>query len=127
MAEQADVRDTARAARAPAHVRPAPSADPPAPRDWVGPAILCGLAVGNVVVWLLARPSGAPGGRYAGEVLGVEAVLLFSSSLVLATLLTPIERAFGGLDRVATWHRRAAIAGLAVLLGHVALITSSPD
>jgi predicted ferric reductase len=60
-------------------------------------------------------------------VLGVEAVLLFSCSLVLATLLTPIERAFGGLDRVATWHRRVAVAGLVVLVGHVALITSSPD
>jgi predicted ferric reductase len=127
MAEDAEIRSAVPAARTPDHVRDTRSANPVAPRDWIGPAILCGLAVGNVVVWLLARPSGEPGGRYAGEVFGVEAVLLFSCSLVLATLLAPIERAFGGLDRVATWHRGSAIAGLAVLVGHVALITSSPD
>jgi predicted ferric reductase len=95
--------------------------------DWVGPAVLCAVAAGNVVVWLLARPAGEPGGRYLGEVFGVEALLLFSCSLALATLLSPIERAFGGLDRVAVWHRRAAVAGLALLVGHLALVTSPPD
>ena len=68
-----------------------------------------------------------PTSRYAGEICGAEAVLLFSCTLVLATLLPAIERAFGGLDRVAVWHRRAATAGVLLLLPHVVLATSSPD
>jgi predicted ferric reductase len=96
-------------------------------RDWIGPAALGVVAVGNVAIWLLARPLGQPTGRYLGELCGAEAVLMFSSSLVLATLLGVIERAFGGLDRVAVWHRRAAVAGLALLVGHLALVSSSPD
>ena len=80
------------------------------------------VAAGTVAVWLVARPAGEPSGRYAGELCGAEAVLLFSCSLVLATVLTPIERAFGGLDRVAVWHRRAAVAGVLLLIPHVALV-----
>src|SRR3954453_17783858 len=79
---------------------PAPSVEAARPRDWIGPATLGAVAVGNVAVWLLARPPGQPGGRYFGEICGAEAILLFSATLVLATLLTPVERAFGGLDRV---------------------------
>ena len=48
-------------------------------------------------------------------------------ALVLATLLSPIERAFGGLDRVAVWHRRVATAAVVLLVPHVALITTSAD
>ena len=48
MAEHADVRNTI-PAPAPSRVRGAPSADPPAPRDWIGPAVLCGVVVANVV------------------------------------------------------------------------------
>ena len=62
-----------------------------------------------------------------GEMLGAEAVLLFSCALVLATILPPIERAFGGLDRVALWHRRVAEAGVLLLVPHVVLATSAPD
>jgi predicted ferric reductase len=94
---------------------------------WLGPALLGAVALGNVVIWLGARPAGGPTGRFIGELCGAEAVLLFSSSLVLTTLLPPIERAFDGLDRVAVWHRRAAVAGLVVLVGHLSLVTSPPD
>lgn len=66
-------------------------------------------------------------GRFVGELCGAEAVLLFSCSLVLATVLAPIERAFGGLDRVAVWHRRAAVAGVLLLIPHVALVSSAAD
>jgi hypothetical protein len=52
---------------------------------------------------------------------------LFSCSLGLAAVLAPIERAFGGLDRVAVWHRRAAVAGVLLLIPHVALVSSAPD
>jgi predicted ferric reductase len=94
---------------------------------WIGPAGLGASAVGYVALWLVARPSGEPTGRFVGELSGAEAVLLMCCSLVLATLLPLIERAFGGLDRVAVWHRRAAVAGVLLLVPHVAFITSSPD
>jgi len=92
-----------------------------------GAALLVAVAVAYPALWLLARPSGEPTGRFIGEVCGAEAVLLLSCSLVLATLLPPIERAFSGLDRVAIWHRRAATAAVLLLVPHVALVTSPPD
>src|SRR3954464_8119212 len=75
----------------------------------IGVAVVVGVAIGNVALWLLARPAGQPGGRYVGELCSVEALFLFSCVLVFATLLPSIERAFGGLDRVAVWHRRVAM------------------
>jgi predicted ferric reductase len=93
----------------------------------LGPAVLVGLVAGIPILWILARPSGQPDSRFAGEILGVEALLFFSCSLVLVTLLPPLERAFGGLDRVAVWHRRTAIAGLLLLLPHDALASSVAD
>jgi len=69
----------------------------------IGPVLLVALAVGNPVLWVVARPADLPTTRYVGEFFGVEAVLLLSLSLslglslVLTTLLTPIEHAFGGL------------------------------
>ena len=92
-----------------------------------GVAALVSVAVANIVLWVVARPAGQPAGRFVGELCGAEAVLLFSCALVLATLLRPIERAFGGLDRVALWHRRAAVTGVVLLIPHVALVGSAPD
>jgi predicted ferric reductase len=87
-----------------------------------GAAALIAVATLYPVVWILARPSGQPTSRFAAELCGAEAVLLLSCALVLATLLTPIERAFGGLDRVAIWHRRVATAAVVLLVPHVALV-----
>jgi predicted ferric reductase len=92
-----------------------------------GPGILLALVALYPAVWIIARPAGQPAVRFAAEVFGAEALLLLSCTLVLATLLSPIERAFGGLDRVATWHRRAATAALFVLVPHVALVGSTHD
>ena len=92
-----------------------------------GVLALATLTLGTLVLWLAARPGGEPGARFLGELFGVEAVVLFSCSLVLATLLPIIEAAFGGLDRVALWHRRVAIGGLLLLLPHVALVSSPAD
>jgi predicted ferric reductase len=92
-----------------------------------GAAGIVTVALGNILIWLVARPAGQPTGRFVGELCGAEAILFFSCSLVLATLLPPIERAFGGLDRVFVWHRRVAIAGLVMLVPHLALVTSPPD
>jgi predicted ferric reductase len=98
-------------------------AEPPTP----GGVGLVAVALGTIVLWLAAQPPGQPTGRFLGELCGVEAVFLFSSTLVLATLLPAIERAFSGLDRVVVWHRRTATAGLLLLLPHWALATSAPD
>lgn len=92
-----------------------------------GPALVVLAAAANLVAWMAARPAGEPAQRYAGEVIGAEAVLLFALTLVLASLLPGIERGFGGLDRVAVWHRRTAVGGVLLLVPHVALATSSPD
>jgi predicted ferric reductase len=92
-----------------------------------GPAILVSVAALYPAVWIAARPAGQPTVRFAAEVCGAEALLLLSATLLLATLLSPIERAFGGLDRVAVWHRRAASAAVVLLLPHIALVGSTHD
>jgi predicted ferric reductase len=89
-------------------------------------AVLFVVLVGNVALWLALRPGDQPWGRYVGEVLGTEAVLLFVCSLVLATLLTSIEHLFGGLDRVARWHRHTAVAGVVLMLVHPVLAATTP-
>ena len=83
------------------------------------------VVLASVALWALARPGGQPNGRYLAEFFGVEAVLLFSCALVLATLLPAIERAFGGLDRVAQWHRHTAVAAVILMVLHAGLVGSS--
>jgi predicted ferric reductase len=95
------------------------------PRVRIGVPVLAAAAGANVVLWVAARPDGQPDGRYLGELIGAEAVLLFAASLVLMTLAGAIERAFGGLDRVVVWHRRTAVAGAVLLVPHVALVASA--
>jgi predicted ferric reductase len=92
-----------------------------------GAAILIALAALYPVAWIVARPPGQPTLRFAAELCGAEALLLLSCTLVLATLLAPIERAFGGLDRVAVWHRRTATAALVLLVPHIAFVGSTRD
>jgi predicted ferric reductase len=92
-----------------------------------GGVAVIAVAVANVALWLAARPTGQPTERFVGELCGAEAILLFSVTLVLATLLPAIERAFSGLDRVAVWHRRTATAGVLLLIPHWVLASSTPD
>src|SRR6266581_3947526 len=92
-----------------------------------GGVLLTLVAIGNVALWIAARPPGQPVGGYVGEICGAEAVLLFSCTLVLATVLPAIEHAFSGLDQVVVCHRRAATAGVILLVPHSVLATSSPD
>jgi predicted ferric reductase len=103
-------------------------------REWraraaghLGVLVLAAIAVGNVILWLVARPRNQPGGSFVGELCGSEAVLLLSSALLLATLIPVIEKAFGGLDRVALWHRRVAVAAVVLLVPHLVLVTSAAD
>jgi predicted ferric reductase len=80
-----------------------------------------------VALWLVARPPNQPTGRYVGELVGAEAVLLLSCALALATLLPAIERAFAGLDRVAVWHRRVATIAVVLLVPHRVLVSTAAD
>ena len=93
----------------------------------LGPVLLIAIVVGYLVLWLVARPENLPTSRFFGELFGVEAVVLLSLSLVLMTLLTPIEHVFGGLDHVGLWHRRVAVVGVLLLVPHLALVTSPPS
>lgn len=95
-------------------------------RDLIGPAIVVALAVANIVFWAAAKPADQPGLRYVGEMLGAEAVLMFSMALVLVTLIPVIESAFNGMDRVALWHKYLAVAGVVLMLVHPAFASAEP-
>ena len=92
----------------------------------VGPATIGVLVVGQAVLWTTAKPSGEPTGRYLGQLLGAESVLLLSIALVLISTLPWVEEWFDGIDRAAVWHRRVAITGLVLLLPHI-LLSSNPN
>src|SRR5437879_6974593 len=93
----------------------------------VGGEVIVGLALTNVVLWVLLRPPGVPGAMYLGEIFATTAIVLLSCSLVLATRAPLLERFFGGLDRMYLWHRWSAVAGVVLLPLHSALVTSAPD
>src|SRR5437868_1133615 len=93
----------------------------------VGGEVIVGLAITNVVLWVLLRPPAVPGTMYVGEILATTAIVLLSCSLVLATRAPLLERFFGGLDRMYLWHRWSAVAAVVLLLPHSVLVTSAPD
>jgi predicted ferric reductase len=93
----------------------------------VGPATIAVLVVALFVLWVMARPVSEPAaGRYLGQLLGAEAILLLSIGLVLISTLPWVEQWFDGIDRAAIWHRRVAITGLVLLAPHI-LLSSNPD
>ena len=92
----------------------------------VGPATIGVLVAAQAVLWAVARPAGEPSGRYIGQLLGAESILLLSIGLVLISTLPWVEEWFDGIDRAAIWHRRVAITGLILLAPHV-LLSSNPD
>lgn len=92
----------------------------------VGPLTISLLAVANAVLWLVAKPVGEPFGRFLGQLMGAESVLLLSIGLVLITILPWVEDAFDGADRAVLWHRRVALAGMVLLIPHIAL-SSNPN
>src|SRR2546421_6718224 len=92
----------------------------------VGGEVIVGVAITNVVLWVLLRPPGVPGAMYLGEIFATTAIVLLSCSLVLATRAPLLERFFGGLDRMYLWHRWSAVAGGGVLPPHPAPVPSAP-
>ena len=97
----------------------------PAPR-LVGPISICALVAALAVLWAVARPADEPAGRYVGQLVGAEAVLLMSIGLVLISSLPWVEPWFDGIDKAAVWHRRVMITGLVLLAPH-AMLSSNPD
>src|SRR5258708_38531881 len=92
----------------------------------VGGEVIVGVAITNVVLWVLLRPPGVPGTMYLGEIFATTAIVLLSCSLVLATRAPLLERFFGGLDRMYLWHRWSAVAGVVVLPLPKAPVTPAP-
>ena len=78
------------------------------------------------VLWFAARPDGEPWGRHVGQMFGAESIVLLALALVLISTLPWVEEWFDGIDRAAVWHRRIAVAGLLLLVPHLAL-ASNPD
>ena len=93
----------------------------------VGPAIILGLIVGLGVLWAVFRPAEIPLESYVGQLVGAQAILLFSIALVLISTLPWVEVWFDGIDRAAIWHRRLAIAGVVLMLVHVVLSSGTAD
>src|SRR5437588_1618199 len=93
----------------------------------IGGEVIVGLALTNVVLWVLLRPPGVQWTMYLGEIFATTAIVLLSCSLVLATRASFLERFFGGLDRMYLWHRWSAVTGVVLLPLHDALVTSAPD
>jgi predicted ferric reductase len=92
----------------------------------VGPASIVVLVIALGVLWSVARPSSETTGRYVGQFLGAESILLLSIGLVLISTLPWVEEWFDGIDRAAIWHRRVAITGLVLLAPHI-LLSANPD
>src|SRR6266852_8274456 len=61
----------------------------------VGGEVIFGVAITNVVLWVLLRPLGVPGTMYLGEIFATTAIVLLSCSLVLATRAPFLERRGG--------------------------------
>jgi hypothetical protein len=51
----------------------------------IGGEVIVGLALTNVVLWVLLRPPGVAGTMYPAEIFATTAIVLLSCSLVLAT------------------------------------------
>ncbi|MBZ5737146.1 ferredoxin reductase family protein [Nocardioides mangrovi] len=96
----------------------------PLPARHVGPATIAALLVGYSALWALLRPAGEPTRAYVGQYLGAVSVVLLSAALVLISSLPWVEAWFDGIDRAAIWHRRMAITGLLLLVGHIPLAAS---
>lgn len=95
-------------------------------KSQVGPTTISVLVGAQGALWIVAQPAGEPTGRYVGQLLGAESILLLSIGLVLISTLPWVEEWFDGIDRAAIWHRRVAITGLVLLAPHV-LLSSNPD
>jgi predicted ferric reductase len=99
---------------------------PRLPERDVGPVTVTVLLAAYAALWYLAEPPGQSARSFLGQLFGAESILLLSLALVLISSLPWVERWFDGIDRAAIWHRRLAIAGLVLLIPHIALSQGGP-
>jgi predicted ferric reductase len=93
-----------------------------------GPVALVVLTVAPVVLWARVAPLDT---RFAttyttltsiAVMLALAGTASFALNLVLGARLRPVERLFGGLDRMYAAHRTNGKVAFSLLLGHVVLI-----
>ncbi len=98
----------------------------------MGNRVITAIPAVNLVVWLVFLPDD-DGTRanfarqVTGEFVGSTMVLLFATSLLLATRARWLEPHFGGLDKVYRAHKRAGLAGFLLLIVHFALLPLNPS
>lgn len=94
-----------------------------------GGLVVSALCVVPAVLWVPAFPAASWQGtlalRTAGVVLGAVGFTAYALNIVLAARVKPVERAFGGLDRLYAVHRRLGTTVPLVLLAHAYLIVAS--
>lgn len=94
-----------------------------------GKLVIIGLALLNVVLWLVMLPLPALDSPYVlyftAEVFASTAVILIACALVLIARFTFLEPYFGGLDRMYQAHKQLAMTAFLLLVAHFLLIPDS--
>ncbi len=88
---------------------------------WLLPAI----AAANAAMWAIAlATSSAPfNPRQAlAEFFSTTAIIVFSTNLMLVTRARPLERGFGGLDRLYASHRADGTIGAFIIASHFLIV-----
>jgi predicted ferric reductase len=88
----------------------------------------CFLLV-HASVWavaLVGMPATPPLRQVAGEFLSTFALIVVSGNLMLVTRARPLERGFGGLDKLFASHRADGLIAASVLVVHFLVIPKSP-
>src|SRR5215212_540682 len=92
-------------------------------RQRIGNLFIIGLAILNIVVWLVFPPvnDGRPNffRQYAGEIIGSNNIVLMACSLFLSTRPRWAEKYFGGLDKMYMTHRNIGTAAFLLIFAHV--------
>jgi predicted ferric reductase len=92
--------------------------------------VVLGLWTVPVVLWAVAPlPIRFETAQATVASLGILAALVgftaFASNLILGSRLGPMDRLFGGLDKLFVWHRRIGLSAFGLVTAHVVLILTS--
>ncbi|MEO1062661.1 MAG: ferric reductase-like transmembrane domain-containing protein [Actinomycetota bacterium] len=87
-------------------------------RAWFGAVLVAASTLAGW--WAFAGATGEGGGSVAlGLFVGAASIVLMAWSFVLAVRLRPLERLFGGLDRMYQAHRWAGVLAVVLMFWHV--------
>ena len=87
-------------------------------RAWIGPAIIAATTLAGW--WAFTGARGEGGGSVAlGLFVGAASIVLMAWSNVLAVRIRPLERWFGGLDRMYQAHRWTGVLAVVLMFWHV--------